>query len=207
MIRVIFFSFILILSSKLFSIDYPKEYNIKRIKSDFKSMSGVNGLRRNQSHQGIDIIGPKDQPIIAIKDGTVLEVTTEKCWGPTVVIDHGKTFDNKNLIVLYGHVGETLVVKDDTVKRGDIIAKLPSSTRFRCMVGVRHLHLQIGQIYKLPNERTKKNWGYGLFLKDGKKSLNPHLYWARGKNKVSCFDSNLTYPKGTITYPFPCNKR
>ena len=207
MTKVIFISLILILSTKLFSVDYPKEYNLKKIKSDFRSMTGVNGLRRNQSHQGIDIRGPKDQPIIAIKDGTVLEATTEKCWGPTIVIDHGKSYDEKKLITLYGHLGEILVKKNDIVKRGDIIAKLPGSVRYRCMAGVRHLHLQIGQIYKLPNERTKRNWGYGFFLKDGKKSLNPHLYWARGKNMVSCFDSTLTYPKGTITYPFPCNKK
>ena len=207
MIRVIFFLFILILSGKLFSIDYPKEYNIKRIDSDFRTALGVNGLRRMHPHRGIDIKGPKDQPIIAIKDGTVLEVTTEKCWGPTIVIDHGKTFDNKNLIVLYGHVGETLVMKDDTVKRGDIIAKLPSSTRFRCMAGVRHLHLQINQKYRPLDQRTRKTAGGSLFVMDGKYPLNPHLYWARGKNKVSCFDSNLTYPKGTITYPFPCNKK
>ena len=208
-IKVFLIFFVLIQSYKLFSVDYQKEYNTKRINSDFGSLRGVNGGRRSAAHQGIDIIGPKDQQIIAIADGVVLETTIEKCWGPTVVIDHGKSFDGKNLITLYGHVGDFLVKKNDKVKRGDLIAKLPKniSAKYRCMVGVRHLHLQIGQTFRKQNERKKSNWGWVFFLKDGRKSLNPHLYWANGKNKVTCFDNDLVFPEGTITYPFPCKKK
>ena len=43
-----------------------------------------------QIHQGIDILGEANQPIIAIADGIVLETDQKFCEGPSVVIDHGK---------------------------------------------------------------------------------------------------------------------
>ena len=77
----------------------------------------------------------------------VLETTVEDCWGATVIVDHGKSIDGKNLIVIYGHVGEFLVKENEIIKRGDLLAKLPEKTNYRCMARVRHLHLQIGQRY------------------------------------------------------------
>ena len=65
----------------------PKGFEVNPILSDFGSMNGVNTRPRDNIHQGIDIIGPKDQPIIAIADGKVLETTVEDCWGGTLVVD------------------------------------------------------------------------------------------------------------------------
>lgn len=182
----------------------PPGFDANPILSDFGSMNGVNTRPRDQMHQGIDIIGPRNQPIIAIADGKVLETTIEDCWGSTVVVDHGKSFNGKNLITIYGHVGEFLVNENDEVKRGDIIAKLPEKIKYRCMARVRHLHLQIGQKYCKKEE--KSNWGCKYFIKDYFSSLNPHEYWADGSNNITCFDSNRKYKKGTITYPVPCTK-
>ena len=178
---------------------------INPILSDFGSMSGVNTRPRDNIHQGIDIIGPKEQPIIAIADGKILETTVEDCWGATVVVDHGKSFDGKNIIAIYGHVGEFLVKENDMVKRGDLIAKLPIKIKYRCMARVRHLHLQIGQRYCKKEE--KDNWGCKYFIKDFYRSLNPHDYWSDGPNKVSCYEKGRTYKKGTITFPLPCQKK
>ena len=182
----------------------PKGFDVNPILSDFGSMNGVNTRPRDHVHQGIDIIGPANQQIIAIADGKVLEATIEDCWGGTLVIDHGKSFDGKNLIVIYGHVGEFLVNENDVVKRGDLIAKLPIKVNYRCMARVRHLHLQIGQRYCKKEE--KDNWGCKYFIKDFYRSLNPHLYWAEGPNKISCFIKNKDYKKGTITFPLPCKR-
>ena len=55
----------------------PEGYEVNPILSDFGSMNGVNTRPRDNIHQGIDIIGPSDQPIIAIADGIVLETTIE----------------------------------------------------------------------------------------------------------------------------------
>jgi hypothetical protein len=182
----------------------PEGFEINPILSDFGSMSGVNTRPRDTIHQGIDIIGPQHQPIIAIADGKVLETTIEDCWGGTLVIDHGKSHDEKNLITIYGHVGDFLVKENDIVKRGQVIARLPKEVKYRCMARVRHLHLQIGQRYCQKEE--KDNWGCKYFIKDYYRSLNPHNYWSNGSNKVTCFEKNKNFAKGTLTFPLPCKK-
>ena len=182
----------------------PEGYNVNPILSDFGAINGVNTRPRDSIHQGIDIIGRANEPIIAISDGIVLETTIEDCWGGTIIVDHGKAFDGKNLITIYGHVGEFLVNENDKIKRGEIIAKLPSKVKYRCMARVRHLHLQIGQRYCKKEE--KDNWGCKYFIKDFYRSLNPHEYWAGGKKNVTCFNENKSFKEGTITYPFKCKK-
>ena len=182
----------------------PKGFEVNPILSDFGSMNGVNTRPRDNIHQGIDIIGPKDQPIIAIADGKVLETTVEDCWGGTLIVDHGKSFDGKNLITIYGHVGEFLVKENDNINRGDIIAKLPKKVKYRCMARVRHLHLQIGQQYCQKEE--KDNWGCKYFIKDFYRSLNPHDYWADGPKNITCYEKGKKYKRGTLTYPIPCKK-
>ena len=182
----------------------PNGFETNPILSDFGSMSGVNTRPRDTIHQGIDIIGPENQPIIAIADGKVLETTIEDCWGATMVIDHGKSKDGKNLITIYGHLGEFIAKENDNVKRGELIARLPEKINYRCMARVRHLHLQIGQEYCQKEE--KDNWGCKYFIKDYYRSLNPHKYWADGPSNVSCFESEKFFEEGTLTYPFPCKK-
>tara|TARA_X000000950_G_scaffold284125_1_gene386561 strand:- start:322 stop:1098 length:777 start_codon:yes stop_codon:yes gene_type:complete len=182
----------------------PEGYVANPILSDFGSMNGVNTRPRDNIHQGIDIIGPRNNPVIAIADGIVLETTVEDCWGATIIIDHGESIDGKNLITIYGHVGRFLVNEGDTVKRGDKIAELPIKIEYRCMARVRHLHLQIGQRYCKKEE--KDNWACKYFIKDFYRSLNPHKYWADGPNNISCFDEKRSFKKGTITYPLPCKR-
>ena len=182
----------------------PEGFEANPILSDYGSMNGVNTRPRDSIHQGIDIIGSRDQPVIAIADGKVLEATVEDCWGATMIIDHGESLDGKKLITIYGHLGEFLVNENDYVRRGETIANLPKKIEYRCMARVRHLHLQIGQEYCKKEE--KDNWGCKYFLKDFYRSLNPHDYWADGPNNVSCYEDNKKFMKGVITYPFACNK-
>ena len=182
---------------------YPRNLNHKlRIASDFHSWTGVNGGPRKAIHQGIDIVGRSGQPIIAIADGRVVETHVEKCWGPTVVIDHGRDKHGKRLIALYGHVGKILVREGQAVSRGDLVARLGDNhRRFKCMFEVRHLHLQLGRIRR----HSKGNaWGHAYFLVDSFDGVNPHLLWANGPNRVTCFDKDRNYPRGTLTYPVPC---
>ena len=97
-----------------------------------------------------------------------------------------------------------LSVSNDLIDGGMKIAKLPEKIEHACMARVRHLHLQIGQRYCKKEE--KDNWGCKYFIKDFYSSLNPHNYWAKGKNNVTCFEKNKTYDDGTITFPFMCEK-
>ena len=174
------------------------------ITSDFLDTHNGLGRLRDQIHQGIDIAGDNGQLILAAADGKVLEATVEKCWGPTIAIDHGKGLDGNKIIALYGHLGEMLVTANEQVKRGQPIASLGNNQNiFECIGGIRHLHFQIGRKYRA----TKNNWaywGWGYFLKDGSKGVNPHLYWSDGPNKVTCFKPDKKYKLGSLTYPVQC---
>lgn len=173
------------------------------ITSEYRSMKGVNGRLRSARHQGIDIPGRNGQAIIAVADGKVLDAEVGTCWGPTLMVDHGKGFDGKRLIVLYGHLGDMAVMPGQKVKRGQLVGRLGNNhKRFKCIAGVRHLHLQIGRKPRLDNRRN--SWGHVRYLQDGRRGVNPHEYWADGPGQVTCFKRGQSYAKGTITYPLPC---
>ena len=175
-----------------------------RIISDFHSGIGLDGERRARRNQGIDISGPAGQRVIAIADGRVIEIRAEKCKGPTVAIDHGTTKSGRKLIALYGRVGNVLVEAEQTVSRGEVIARLSKNRRaFGCPASVRHLRLLLGSERRLNKESA---WGDAFFLKDWNKSMNPHRLWADGPLRVTCFDESREYEQGTITYPMPCRR-
>tara|TARA_B100000315_G_scaffold246139_1_gene273104 strand:+ start:621 stop:1304 length:684 start_codon:yes stop_codon:yes gene_type:complete len=177
------------------------------IAAHFKSRLGINGRMRDAAslHQGIDIKGPNGQALLAVADGTVVEALAEDCWGPTILIDHGIGPDNERILALYGHVGEMLVEAGSAVRRGQLIAKLgDNQNRYKCMLNVRHLHFQLGRIYQTDKSGR---WGSEYFLVDGNRGLNPHLYWADGVGKVTCFNPGRIYPAGYHTYPLPCDRR
>ena len=188
-------------STQGFTIIYPPGAPL--IVSDFRDTLDGKGRMRDQIHQGIDITGNKGQLILAASDGKVLEATVEKCWGPTIAVDHGKGLDGKKIIALYGHLGEMLVTANEQVTRGQPIGSLGDNQDiFDCMAGIRHLHFQIGRKYR--DSYKGLYWGWAYFLKDGEKGVNPHLYWADGPNKVTCFKPNTKYKLGSLTYPVPC---
>ena len=188
-------------STQGFTIIYPPGAPL--IVSDFRDTLDGKGRMRDQIHQGIDIAGNKGQLILAASDGKVLEATVEKCWGPTIAIDHGKGLDGKKIIALYGHLGEMLVTANEQVTRGQPIGSLGDNQDiFDCIAGLRHLHFQIGRNYRDSYKGTY--WGWAYFLKDGNKGVNPHLYWSDGPNKVTCFKPNTKYKLGSLTYPVPC---
>jgi len=69
--------------------------NTLKIISDYGSLTGARGKKRKISHQGIDIHDLSGIPILAARDGSVLDYD-EKCWGLTVAIDHGLILMEKN---------------------------------------------------------------------------------------------------------------
>ena len=183
----------------------PNGYETNPIISDFASKFGVNGRTRMNIHQGVDIIGYANEPILAVADGIVLETAIAECVGHNVVIDHGLSADNKRLITIYSHTGEYLVKEGEEVKRGSVVAKLPEKIEYPCMARVRHLHLQVGQQYC--EKKEKNTWGCGYFIKDLYSSLNPNDFWLRDNGKVRCFEEDVKYNQGTFTYPFKCKKK
>ncbi len=144
---------------------------------------------RTENHQGIDIWGLPGQPIIAVAAGQVIQTYTGKCAGPTVVIDHGRDKDGKPLIGWYVHVQDILVEEGRGVSRGDVVARLGDNyDQFECIGGRPHLHLELGR------------------ARGSEHGINPHLLWADGPYRVTCFDRSRAYPSGTLTYPMPCAK-
>ena len=182
----------------------PQGYTTNPIISDFFSKFGVNGRTRVQVHQGVDIIGYANEPILAMADGIVLETASADCVGPNVVIDHGLSSNNKRLITIYSHTGEYLVKEGEKIKRGTAIAKLPEKIEHPCMARVRHLHVQIGQQYYEKEDKGK--WGCQFFIKDLYSSLNPNDFWSDESGKVRCFEENKSFQSGILTYPFECTK-
>ncbi len=75
-------------------------------------------------HKGLDIATRMATPVIATADGIVSSTGTKGLLGRVVVIDHGH-----GVVTRYGHLGKILKKGGETVKRGDIIARVGISGR------------------------------------------------------------------------------
>lgn len=86
-------------------------------------------------HDGIDLGAAKGTAIRAAKDGTVETVSYGTTgYGYHLTIDHGG-----GLVTLYGHCSEILVSEGQTVKAGDVIARVGSTGK---STG-NHLHFEV----------------------------------------------------------------
>lgn len=82
----------------------------------------VTGVK-NSFHTGIDIgNAPTGTNIYASKSGKVIKAGWNTAYGNMIIIDHGN-----GITTLYGHASKLLVSVGDTVKQGDIIAKVGST--------------------------------------------------------------------------------
>ena len=182
---------------------YPK--NAPIISSDFHSDTHVDGQRRQRLHQGIDILAKHAEKVIAVADGIALKVGAEKCWGPTIIIDHGKAIDGENIVAIYSHLNEILIKTGENIRRGQLIGTFDTKKyNYECLIDIEpHFHFQIGRSFS-PSYQQSKNWGWRYKVYDIDRGVNPHMYWADGVNKITCFDNRKKYRPGTITYPVPC---
>ena len=131
-----------------------------RIISDFGSSTGVMGKKRKMPHQGVDIHDIPGTSILAARDGTILEIHDEKCWGLTVAIDHGPDPGGEKLYALYGHLGAHSVEEGEKVKREKKIGEMGDDLKRNCTGGVEHLNFQLGRRYRTSKQRW---WGSFFF--------------------------------------------
>ena len=89
-------------------------------------------------HTGVDIGMPQGTEILAGHDGTVSLAGNAGGYGLCVVLD-GKTKGGNSLTTKYGHCSQLLVSAGQTVKAGDVIAKVGSTGN---STGP-HLHLEV----------------------------------------------------------------
>ena len=124
----------------------PREYvgGVLLWPVDSRRVSSPYGTRthpftgRSEFHYGIDISGPgiNGANIYAANDGTVLMATYNSGYGNYVVLEHGG-----GMTTLYAHCSSLLVKVGDSVKRGDVIAKVGST-------GVStgpHIHFEVAE--------------------------------------------------------------
>ena len=72
-----------------------------------------------QQNDGINVAVPEGTPIKAAEDGVVAYAGNElKSYGNLVLVRHSNGY-----VTAYAHASEIMVKRDDTVKRGQIIAK------------------------------------------------------------------------------------
>ena len=73
-------------------------------------------------HQGIDFPAAIGTPILSTESGRVIQAGVVSGYGNMVEIDHGQGYTSK-----YAHASELLVGPGQTVKKGQVIAKVGSS--------------------------------------------------------------------------------
>jgi len=105
----------------------------KRITDDFGYRKDP-FTRRTKFHYGIDIGADYGTSIVASAGGKIIMSERTSGYGLTVKIDHGR-----GLVTLYGHASKLVAKVGQTVKKGDVIAKVGSSGR---STGP-HLHFEI----------------------------------------------------------------
>jgi murein DD-endopeptidase MepM/ murein hydrolase activator NlpD len=88
-------------------------------------------------HVGADYAAPKGTPIVAVKDGKVLQAKNKTIWGPAygiaAIIDHGN-----GIRAIYAHMSKVLVKAGEVVKEGQKIGEVGSTGN---STGP-HLHLE-----------------------------------------------------------------
>jgi len=111
-------------------------------------LSSYFGLRtdpftgRRVHHSGVDFAGKLGSDIVSVAAGVVTFSGRRSGYGNLVEINHGKGY-----VTRYGHTQENLVKLGDTIKKGQVIAKMGSTGRstgphvhFEVMVNGRHVN-------------------------------------------------------------------
>ncbi|MDM8523152.1 M23 family metallopeptidase [Desulfococcaceae bacterium HSG8] len=88
----------------------------------------------SEFHKGVDIANRQGTEILATADGVVTFADEKGCWGRLIVISHGH-----GMTTHYAHLKKFFKKSGDTVKRGEVIAKMGSTGR---STGP-HLHYEV----------------------------------------------------------------
>lgn len=98
-------------------------------------ISGVFGESRgDHPHDGIDLLGPTGEPIVAAEPGTVVRTGWESGYGMIVVVDHGGGLETR-----YAHLSGIAVAPGQPVREGDVVGAMGSTGH---STGV-HLHFEV----------------------------------------------------------------
>lgn len=79
---------------------------------------------RRAFHKGVDFAGREGADVVAVASGVVIWSGTRQGYGELVEINHGNGY-----VTRYAHNADNLVVVGETVKRGQIIARMGDTGR------------------------------------------------------------------------------
>lgn len=74
--------------------------------------------KEKKLHEGVDINAKENTDVKGSFDGKIKDCGEDGQLGKYIIIDHGEGIETK-----YGHLNEILVKKEDSVKKGQVIAK------------------------------------------------------------------------------------
>lgn len=106
------------------------------------------GVERGRTfHKGVDLAAPENTPILAVADGVVEVVGSErdtlgKSLGNYVIISHGM-YKNRTCRTVYAHANRVLVRAGERVRKGQVIARVGNTGRSHGGNGGHHLHLEL----------------------------------------------------------------
>ena len=158
--------------------------------TEMAPFQGTHESRRQDIHEGIDIIANVGFPVLAAADGVISKAYYEPLYGNRLVVDHGEIEDGRYVLSRYFHLDERLVKVGDVVKRGQQIATMGRTGILSG--GFAHLHFEVRYRNK-PEQRLTT-------------PVNTHAYWFNGLGQVTCYDKSKDYTGYVfkITYPVPC---
>ena len=107
------------------TVDNPFEYNCT--------------LEVWAAHRAVDLLAPEGTKVVAMYEGTVIEVNTTPNEGNYVVIDHGN-----GVIATYASLQNVIVKEQQKIAQGEEIGEVSTSASAEFMDGA-HLHLAIKQ--------------------------------------------------------------
>jgi len=139
-------------------------------------------------HEGIDLWGPRSTPILAADSGVVVASWRGPLYGNRVRVDHGVDQNGARVFTRYFHLESRGVQVGQQVRRGEVIGRM-GATGLLAGGGV-HLHFEV---WRGPDERDLA-------------PIDPHLVWAGGVGRVTCFNPGVQYARETFvtTYPTRC---
>lgn len=91
------------------------------------------------THRAVDLLADDGSEVVAMYDGTVIDVSESYGMGHTVTIDHGDS-----VIATYASLADVQVVKGQQVSKGDVIGAVSTSASYEFADGA-HLHLEVTQ--------------------------------------------------------------
>jgi len=160
--------------------------------SDYQSRVNCIGKKR-PVHNGLDFGGVAGTEVVAATYGTVVQRNFVECSGHglTVKTDFSATHEGKEgpVYVRYAHVeGYERVVPGLKLKPGDPIGTTIPLRHTKCHGSREHVHYEL------------------RVLRNPRRHIDPHAYWADGPGMVTCYREGMTVPPGKAVAPIRCAK-